>query len=116
MGLSNYDGFREAPNAELLARAKLPPANTRRWVPRRKAEVVAAVHSGVLSLHDACEIYTLTVEEFLSWQNAMDRHGLAGLRATQTQNYRLQRPNRPRTPRAPVDRNIDRFGQQTARM
>jgi hypothetical protein len=111
---SNYDGFRETPRKELLAKAKLPPVNTRRWVPRRKAEVVAAVHSGILSLHEACEIYTLTVEEFLSWQNAMDRHGLAGLRATQAQNYRLQRPNRRRPQRAPVDRNVEHFGQQTA--
>jgi hypothetical protein len=75
----------------MLTIADLPPPNTTRWVARRKAEVVAAVHGGLLSLHDACERYTLTVEEFLAWQNAIDRHGLAGLRATRVQEYRHTR-------------------------
>jgi len=35
---------------------------------RRKAEVVAAVRGGLLSLEEACSRYTLTVDEFLSWQ------------------------------------------------
>ena len=30
----------------------------------------------------------LTVEEFLAWQRAIDRFGLAGLRATRVQQYR----------------------------
>jgi hypothetical protein len=32
----------------------LPPPNTKRWVIRRKAEVVAGVRSGLISLEDAC--------------------------------------------------------------
>jgi hypothetical protein len=66
----------------------LPEPQTKRWVPRRKAQVVAAVQGGALSLDEACERYALTVEEFLSWQRAIDRHGLAGLRATHAQEYR----------------------------
>jgi hypothetical protein len=66
----------------------LPPANTRRWVIRRKAEVVAAVRSGVISLEDACDRYKLSMEEFLSWQRLIDRHGMAGLRVTRLQDYR----------------------------
>lgn len=66
----------------------LPPANTKRWVIRRKAEVVAAVRGGLISLDDACRRYTLSVEEFLSWQKAIDKHGLPGLRATRLQQYR----------------------------
>jgi Protein of unknown function (DUF1153) len=66
----------------------LPPSNTKRWVIRRKAEVVAAVRGGLISLDDACRRYTLSVEEFLSWQKAIDRHGLPGLRTTRTQEYR----------------------------
>jgi len=31
---------------------------------------------------------SLTIEEFLSWQKAIDRHGLAGLRTTRIQQYR----------------------------
>src|SRR5450432_3480148 len=66
----------------------LPPANTRRWVIRRKAEVVAAVRSGAISLEDACSRYKLSIEEFLTWQRLIDSHGLAGLRVTRLQDYR----------------------------
>ena len=30
----------------------------------------------------------LTVDEFLSWQRSIDKHGLPGLRATRIQEYR----------------------------
>ncbi len=66
----------------------LPPPSTRRWVIRRKAEVVAAVRAGVLSLEEACQRYTLSIEEFLSWQRLVDSHGLPGLRVTRLQDYR----------------------------
>jgi hypothetical protein len=71
-----------------LTIADLPPRDTQRWVIRRKAEVVAAVRGGLLSLEEACARYTLTTEEFLGWQQSIDRHGLAGLRATRVQQYR----------------------------
>lgn len=80
--------FVTGPDGAPLTVADLPPSNTRRWVIRRKAEVVAAVRGGLLSLDDACKRYTLTVEEFLAWQHAIDRFGLAGLRATRVQQYR----------------------------
>ena len=48
-------------------------------VQAEQAEVVAAVRGGLLSLDEACKRYTLTVEEFLAWQHAIDRFGLAGL-------------------------------------
>jgi hypothetical protein len=76
------------PDGGPLTIADLPPPSTRRWVIRRKAEVVAAVRGGLLSLEEACERYTLTVEEFLSWQISIDAHGLAGLRTTRIQDYR----------------------------
>lgn len=76
------------PDGSPLTIADLPPANTRRWVIRRKAEVVAAVRGGLLSLEEACDRYTLTVEEFLSWQSSINDHGLAGLRTTRIQQYR----------------------------
>lgn len=76
------------PDGSPLTIADLPPSSTRRWVIRRKAEVVAAVRGGLLSLEDACKRYTLTVEEFLSWQQSIDDHGLAGLRTTRIQHYR----------------------------
>jgi hypothetical protein len=76
------------PDGSPLTLADLPPPGTRRWVIRRKAEVVAAVRGGLLSLDDACKRYTLTVEEFLAWQRAIDRFGMPGLRATRVQQYR----------------------------
>ena len=76
------------PDGSPLTIADLPPPSTRRWVIRRKAEVVATVRGGLLSLEEACDRYTLTVEEFLNWQMSIDRHGLAGLRTTRIQQYR----------------------------
>jgi hypothetical protein len=66
----------------------LPPRDTLRWNIRRKAEVVAGVRVGLISLDEACQRYTLSVEEFLSWQRLIERHGLPGLRATRLQDYR----------------------------
>ena len=58
-----------------LTLADLPAPSTNRWVIRRKAEVIAAVHGGLVSLEEVCRRYTLTVEEFLSWQSLIDRQG-----------------------------------------
>lgn len=90
MGLAEK-GFLKAGQGEItrIPTVDLPPPDTKRWVPRRKAQVVAAVRSGALSLDEACGRYALTVEEFLSWQRAIDRFGLAGLRATHAQEYRI---------------------------
>ncbi|MEX2649224.1 MAG: DUF1153 domain-containing protein [Alphaproteobacteria bacterium] len=66
----------------------LPSPNTKRWVARRKAAVVAAVANGVLTLEEACRRYMLSAEEFASWQRAIEAHGLRGLRTTRIQEYR----------------------------
>ena len=76
------------PDGRALTVGDLPPRNTKRWVTRRKAELVAAVRGGLLSLDEACERYALTIDEFLSWQTPLDRHGLPGLRATRVQHNR----------------------------
>ena len=76
------------PDGRVLTVADLPPRDTKRWVTRRKAELVVAVRGGLLSLEEACERYALTIDEFLSWQTTLDRHGLPGLRATRVQDYR----------------------------
>jgi hypothetical protein len=76
------------PDGRPLTMADLPGPKATRWVIRRKARVVAAVRGGLLSLDEACSRYTLTVEEILAWQYSYDRHGLAGLRTTRTQQYR----------------------------
>lgn len=80
------------PTGQPMTLDDLPPPNTKRWVIRRKAEVVAGVRAGLLSLEEACERYKLSVEEFLSWQRLIDRHGVRGLRTTRLQEYRKPEP------------------------
>ncbi len=58
----------------------LPPAGTRRWVARRKAQVVEAVLSGMLKLDDALRRYELSIEEFSLWKRRFYRSGVDGLR------------------------------------
>ena len=43
---------------------------------------------GLLSIDEVCERYNLTLEEFASWQRAVDRSGMQGLRVTRIQHYR----------------------------
>lgn len=76
------------PLGEALSLETLPPTDTVRWVIRRKAEVVAAVNGGLLTVVEACERYGLCLEEFASWQRAVDRSGMMGLRVTRVQHYR----------------------------
>jgi Protein of unknown function (DUF1153) len=52
------------PDGSALTRANLPPSDTRRWVIRRKATVIAAVRGGLLSLDEAYKRYMLTPEEY----------------------------------------------------
>ena len=73
----------------------LPPPDTIRWVTRRKAQVVAAVRNGVLTADEACERYRLSQEEFQSWSNLLDHHGVRGLRATRMQEYRPAESRHP---------------------
>lgn len=72
-----------------LSLSDLPRGNNPRWVVRKKANLVAAVCGGLISLEDACRRYNLSIEEFASWQRAVDRFGLRGLRATRVQDYRI---------------------------
>jgi len=67
---------------------ELPPPGITRWVIHRKAQVVAAVQAGALSLEEVCERYQVSVEEFQGWQKTLQRHGIYGLRTTRSQIYR----------------------------
>ncbi len=83
------EGMVMGPDGDPLTLDNLPAKGTTRWVIRRKAEVVAAVRGGLLTLEAACERYNLSQEEFEAWIKAIDRHGLPGLRTTRVQHYRL---------------------------
>ncbi len=76
------------PDGTKLTRSDLPPANTQRWVARRKATVVAAVDHGLIESKEACEMYRLSDEELDLWRSAVRRHGAAALRVTAIQKYR----------------------------
>ena len=78
------------PLGEPLTLDSLPPPQTTRWVVSSKAEVVAAVAGGLLSVDEACARYNLSLEEFTSWQRAIDRSGMPGLRVTRIKHYREQ--------------------------
>ena len=66
----------------------LPPSDTVRWSPYRKASVVRGVRSGAISLEEACQRYRLSAEEFLAWQEAIEAHRIGALRVTRSQYYR----------------------------
>jgi transposase-like protein len=73
--------------------ADLPPPDTHRWVARRKAAVLAALHSGAITMEEACRRYALSEEELLDWQRAFEAHGLPGLRASRLRDRRTRRSN-----------------------
>lgn len=76
------------PDGRKLTLDDLPAPGIKRWVTRRKAEVVAAVRGGLISVEDVCGRYELTAEEFSGWERLYERHGVKGLRTTRLQNYR----------------------------
>ena len=95
------DDHRGASTAEFLgpggldkgkAGLVLPPADTRRWSSRRKAAVVVAMRTGVITREEACERYLLSDEELTGWEAAFDRGGIPGLRVT---SHRFRRPATP---------------------
>ena len=76
------------PSGEPLTYETLPPPDTKRWVVRRKAEVVAAVRGGIITLEEVCARYAISAEEFQSWADSLSKHGTRGLRSTRLQQYR----------------------------
>jgi transposase-like protein len=84
--------------ARMSSMTALPSPNTKRWVARRKAAVVAAVSSGMITLEEACRRYQMSEEEFFAWQRAFETFGLLGLRASRVQQHRLARPSRQGRP------------------
>jgi len=79
------------PLGSRLRLADLPSPENVRWVPRRKAELVAAVEGGLLQLPKALATYGITFEEFESWRQSLKGHGVPGLRSTRTQIYSNRR-------------------------
>jgi Protein of unknown function (DUF1153) len=66
----------------------LPPADTKRWSSRRKAAVVVATRTGIITREQAYERYLLSEEELAGWEGAFDRDGIPGLLVTRHHHYR----------------------------
>jgi Protein of unknown function (DUF1153) len=64
------------------------PSPTQRWTVRRKASVIEAVRGGWVPIEEVCEVYNISVDEFLAWERDIDRYGVHGLRSTRLQIYR----------------------------
>jgi Protein of unknown function (DUF1153) len=64
------------------------PKSNQRWTVRRKATVVEAVRGGWIPIEEVCELYSISVDEFLAWERDLDRYGVHGLRTTRYQIYR----------------------------
>ena len=90
MYLRKVDGPRSVtlPDGTIMTRADLPAQNTRRWVASRKAAVVKAVHAQLISREEALEMFSLSEDEFSSWETAVKDHGLDALKTTTLQRYR----------------------------
>lgn len=76
------------PLGERLTLDRLPSPDTTRWVPRRKAEIVAAIRGGLIDRNEARKRYRLSEEELCLWERALDAAGIPGLRVTRVQIYR----------------------------
>ena len=76
------------PDGEKMTIADLPSPETRRWVPRRKARVVAAVEGGLITSEDAFTRYSISEEEYETWKAAMSRFGMRGLCVTKINQVR----------------------------
>ncbi len=93
------------PDGELMTRQDLPPFREKHWGAKRKAQVVTAVESGLLSLREARRRYELSIEEFVTWQRALHSHGTRGLQAialrlSQGRERRRNRTNERRQAKA----------------
>jgi hypothetical protein len=87
-------GYVIGPDGKVLTIDNLPLPGPGRWVSRKKAEVIAAVRGGLLSLGEAYERYELTPEEFLGWQDGLNQFGMRGLHATNRRDTRNSRVTR----------------------
>lgn len=55
-----------------------------RYTPKRKAELVALAKAGL----PVCKDHNISPEELKIWEEALEKHGVRGLRTTRLQEYR----------------------------
>jgi hypothetical protein len=79
--------------AKPLTMRDLPSSLAVKWTVRRKAAVIHAVHSGLLSLGEASVRFALSSEEFRSWEIMLDRFGQSVLPSGRIQHAKPGRQN-----------------------
>lgn len=55
------------PDGKQVKFARLPRRDLKKWQPRHKAMVVAAVRYGLITIEEACRRYNLSTERYLCW-------------------------------------------------
>ena len=83
-------GYVIGPDGSILTPSNLPQGRVR-WLAQRKAELIAAVSGGLLTMDDACLRYAISPEEFTDWERRYVRHGMDGLRVSVRHAGDLQR-------------------------
>ena len=89
--------------------AALPPARQQRWSAGKKAQVLAAIKDGTLSLEEACRHYSLTAEELQSWHVSFAADGVAGLKMTRLAERRTNARRKVSEPAAALLDSGDRL-------
>jgi len=79
------------PQGAPLTRSDLPKQSNMRWTTQRKAIVVLAVEGGLIALDEACSLYSISIDEYLTWRYRFEHFGLLGLRSSKEQHYRYAR-------------------------
>ena len=64
-----------------------------------------------MEVQDACELYAISVDEFLAWERDLDRYGLHGLRTTR---YQIYRDTDNRAPAKSGERSCETGGVRTS--
>jgi hypothetical protein len=77
---------------DLLACSELPEPDTQRWTPTRKAQIVLALRSGLLTFDEACKRYGLAAEELACWERSFVWGGRRGLTRAGMRQRRIAIP------------------------
>lgn len=95
-GRQGFNNPMRTPMTTSTFSSPLPSPETERWSPRRKAAVITAMRTGLLSRQEACDRYLLSLEELAVWEAKFDANGVPGLRLTRHQIYRDTSPGKAR--------------------
>lgn len=70
-----------------IIRTDMPdPKTIRHWTPNKKAVIVQAVHTELITLEAALDLYNISREEFDGWKKGLLTGGIKALRVTYLQS------------------------------